>query len=147
MLDDVARSRHGTAINSPFRLLGQIADDDAELCFTRYRCFDPEIGSWISSDPLEVAGGLNLYGFDGAPTDVVDPLGLAVDKKPHSAGQEDPALCNGWKPDPKKDLDWRGTGKDHRDALDEAFRRTGVPREEFEVTRWGRTKVRQKPTG
>ncbi|MGC4064593.1 MAG: RHS repeat-associated core domain-containing protein [Polyangiaceae bacterium] len=78
--DETSRARYGTAINSPFRLLGQVADDDAELCFTRYRCFDPEIGSWISSDPLEVAGGLNLYGFDGAPTDVVDPLGLAGNK-------------------------------------------------------------------
>ncbi|MGC4064589.1 MAG: RHS repeat-associated core domain-containing protein [Polyangiaceae bacterium] len=78
--DETSRSRYGTAINSPFRLLGQVADDDAELCFTRYRCFDPEIGSWISSDPLEVAGGLNLYGFDRAPTDVVDPLGLAGNK-------------------------------------------------------------------
>ncbi|MGC4064599.1 MAG: RHS repeat-associated core domain-containing protein [Polyangiaceae bacterium] len=85
--DETARSRYGTAINSPFRLLGQVADDDAELCFTRYRCFDPEIGSWISSDPLEVAGGLNLYGFDGAPTDVVDPLGLAGNKHENIAGQ------------------------------------------------------------
>ncbi|MGC4070548.1 MAG: RHS repeat-associated core domain-containing protein [Polyangiaceae bacterium] len=76
--DETSRARYGTAINSPFRLLGQVADDDAELCFTRYRCFDPEIGSWISSDPLEIEGGLNLYGFDGAPTDVVDPLGLAT---------------------------------------------------------------------
>ncbi|MGC4064587.1 MAG: RHS repeat-associated core domain-containing protein [Polyangiaceae bacterium] len=82
--DETSRARYGTAINSPFRLLGQVADDDAELCFTRYRCFDPEIGSWISSDPLEVAGGLNLYGFDGAPTDVVDPLGLATGRgNPH----------------------------------------------------------------
>ncbi|MGC4064584.1 MAG: RHS repeat-associated core domain-containing protein [Polyangiaceae bacterium] len=79
-VDETARARYGTAINSPFRLLGQVADDDAELCFTRYRCFDPEIGSWISSDPLEVEGGLNLYGFDGAPTDVVNPLGLAGNK-------------------------------------------------------------------
>ncbi|MGC4064586.1 MAG: RHS repeat-associated core domain-containing protein [Polyangiaceae bacterium] len=78
--DETARSRYGTAINSPFRLLGQVADDDAELCFSRYRWFDPEIGSWISSDPLEIEGGLNLYGFDGAPTDVVDPLGLAGNK-------------------------------------------------------------------
>jgi RHS repeat-associated protein len=78
--DETARARYGTAINSPFRLLGQVADDDAELCFTRFRCFDPEVGSWISSDPLEIAGGLNLYGFDGAPTDVVDPLGLAGNK-------------------------------------------------------------------
>jgi RHS repeat-associated protein len=86
-VDDAARARYGTAINSPFRLLGQVADDDAELCFTRFRCFDPEVGSWISSDPLELEGGLNLYGFDGAPTDVVDPLGLAVDNKPHRRKQ------------------------------------------------------------
>jgi RHS repeat-associated protein len=86
--DDAARARYGTAINSPFRLLGQVADDDAELCFTRYRCFDPEIGAWISSDPLEIAGGLNLYGFDGAPTDVVDPLGLATGGgNPHGPAQ------------------------------------------------------------
>ncbi|MGC4064591.1 MAG: RHS repeat-associated core domain-containing protein [Polyangiaceae bacterium] len=74
--DETARSRYGTAINSPFRLLGQVADDDAELCFSRYRWFDPEIGSWISSDPLEIEGGLNLYGFDGAPTDVVESVGV-----------------------------------------------------------------------
>jgi RHS repeat-associated protein len=85
-VDDTARARYGTAINSPFRLLGQVADEDAELCFTRFRCFDPEIGSWISSDPLELEGGLNLYGFDGAPTDVVDPLGLAGSK--HDDGAE-----------------------------------------------------------
>ena len=30
-------------------------------------------------------------------------------------------------------------GATYRDALDEAFRRTGVPREEFTVARWGRT--------
>jgi hypothetical protein len=36
------------------------------------------------------------------------------------------------------DLDWRGTGKKLKDALDEAFRRTGVAREEFRVTRWAK---------
>jgi hypothetical protein len=53
-----------------------VVDHDAELCFTRFRCFGQDTGSWISTDPLEVAGGLNLYGFDGSPTRVVDPLGL-----------------------------------------------------------------------
>ncbi|MGZ3461574.1 MAG: polymorphic toxin type 47 domain-containing protein, partial [Archangium sp.] len=44
-----------------------------------------------------------------------------------------------WKPGPN-DLDWRGTGKGVSDALDEAFKRTGVSREEFAVTKWGRDK-------
>jgi len=36
------------------------------------------------------------------------------------------------------DLDWRGSGKSANDALVEAFNRTGHPREEFSVTKWGR---------
>ncbi|HEX5754674.1 MAG TPA: polymorphic toxin type 47 domain-containing protein, partial [Archangium sp.] len=44
-----------------------------------------------------------------------------------------------WKPGPN-DLDWRGMGKGLSDALNEAFKRTGVSREEFSVTRWGKDK-------
>jgi hypothetical protein len=43
----------------------------------------------------------------------------------------------GWRPGPN-DLDWRGMGRGLPEALDEAFKRTGVMREEFAVTRWGR---------
>ncbi len=45
-----------------------------------------------------------------------------------------------WKPGPN-DVDWRGTGKGLTEALDEAFKRTGVSREEFAVTRWGKDKL------
>jgi uncharacterized protein RhaS with RHS repeats len=55
-----------------------VHDEDAELAWTRFRCFDADTGTWISTDPLGVAGGLNLYGFDGSPSDVVDPLGLST---------------------------------------------------------------------
>jgi RHS repeat-associated protein len=65
-------------VESPFRLLGQVHDEDADLSWTRFRCFDADTGTWISTDPLEIAGGLNLYGLDGSPSDVVDPLGLAT---------------------------------------------------------------------
>nr|RNJ64667.1 MAG: hypothetical protein EDM05_35305 [Leptolyngbya sp. IPPAS B-1204] len=44
-----------------------------------------------------------------------------------------------WKFDPSRDLDWRGRGENQyqnfQQALDEAFKRTGVPREEFEITK------------
>jgi RHS repeat-associated protein len=68
----------GPRVESRFRLLGQVNDEDAELSWTRFRCFDADTGTWISTDPLGINGGLNLYGFDGAPSDVVDPLGLSV---------------------------------------------------------------------
>ena len=37
------------------------------------------------------------------------------------------------------DLDLRGTGKTYKDALDEAFRRTGIDKSNFEVTKWGKS--------
>jgi len=36
------------------------------------------------------------------------------------------------------DLDWRCTGKTEKDALTEAFKRTGQNREDFEVKDWGK---------
>jgi len=36
------------------------------------------------------------------------------------------------------DLDWRGKGKTFNDALNEAFEKTGVDRNKFEVTKWGK---------
>ncbi|WP_430458808.1 polymorphic toxin type 47 domain-containing protein [Pseudomonas sichuanensis] len=48
-----------------------------------------------------------------------------------------------WKFDPEKDLDYRtlpgNPFEQVRIALDEAFRRTGVPKSEFEVVKWVKT--------
>jgi RHS repeat-associated protein len=63
-------------VESPFRLLGQYADDETGLCHTRFRYFKAATGRWLSPDPLGIAGGRNLLAFDGAPTADVDPLGL-----------------------------------------------------------------------
>lgn len=38
------------------------------------------------------------------------------------------------------DLDWRKTDKTYKDALDEAFKKTGFPKDEFVVTKWSHTK-------
>src|SRR5690606_5047393 len=65
--DDEARGKYGTArtdgvegestpVTSPFRLLGQVIDEDADLCWTRFRCFDAETESWVSTDPLGLDG-------------------------------------------------------------------------------------------
>jgi RHS repeat-associated protein len=85
----VTRGARGTAtgIESPFRLLGQVADEDAELGWTRFRCFDAETGRWLSPDPLGIDGGSNLSALGGAPTLTVDVRGLSTDEKPHRRKQ------------------------------------------------------------
>ena len=55
-------------------------------------------------------------------------------------GWIDPLGLEPWTPNPGVDLDWSDSpDKTHLDALDEAFRRTGVPREDFTPTQWGTT--------
>ncbi|WP_437495047.1 RHS repeat-associated core domain-containing protein [Sorangium sp. So ce1014] len=75
--DSTSVVNYRTTMESPFRLLGQYADDETGLCCTRFRFFDPETGGWCSPDPLGIAGGLNLFAFGGAPVVDVDPLGLS----------------------------------------------------------------------
>ena len=120
-------------VASPFRLLGQYHDEETGLCYTRFRYFEAATGRWLSPDPLGVVGGANLLGFNGNPLNAVDPLGLACDPKDKTRYLLGP-----------NDLDWRGTGKTADDALKEAFRRTGMPIEDFEQTKsaknlWNKT--------
>jgi RHS repeat-associated protein len=75
--DPVSERNRGRKIESPFRLVGQIADEETGLCWTRFRAFDPHVGRWLSPDPIGINGGFNLFAFDGAPSVDIDPLGLA----------------------------------------------------------------------
>jgi RHS repeat-associated protein len=81
--DPRSEGQRGRKVSSPFRMLGQVADEETGLCWTRFRCFDPEVGRWVSPDPLGFAGGNDLFGFDGSPVRMVDPLGLASKGNPH----------------------------------------------------------------
>jgi RHS repeat-associated protein len=52
-------------------------DPETGFYYYGYRYYDPELGRWLTRDPLEEQGGLNLYGFCG--NDAVnkwDKLGL-----------------------------------------------------------------------
>jgi RHS repeat-associated protein len=46
---------------------------------TLYRAYDADAGRWLSSDPIGMAGGLNLYSYGAdAPVRFADPLGLRI---------------------------------------------------------------------
>ena len=62
---------------SELRYQGQIYDQETGLYYNRHRYFDPELGQYISPDPVGFAGGLRPQGYVHNPLEWVDPLGLA----------------------------------------------------------------------
>ncbi len=50
---------------NPFRFSTKYADDVAGLYYYGYRYYSPELGRWMSRDPIGEDGGVNLYGFVG----------------------------------------------------------------------------------
>ena len=61
----------------PFGFAGGLYDEDTKLVHFGYREYDPEIGRWLSKDPLLFGGGdSNLYGYVlQDPVNLVDPTG------------------------------------------------------------------------
>ncbi|BBA32302.1 cell-wall associated Rhs family protein with YD-repeats [Methylocaldum marinum] len=65
------------ATDCPLRYPGQYADDETGLHYNTFRYYDPEIGRFISPDPIGLVGGFNLYQYAPNATGWIDPLGWA----------------------------------------------------------------------
>ncbi|WP_175517936.1 polymorphic toxin-type HINT domain-containing protein [Thiothrix caldifontis] len=65
-------------ITNNLRLAGQYYDAETGLHYNYFRYYDPEIGRYITSDPIGLAGGINTYAYVGGnPLYWIDPLGLS----------------------------------------------------------------------
>lgn len=65
------------AKENAFRFSTKRTDNTTDLVLYEYRLCNPNTGRWLSRDPLEEAGGENLYGFVGNnPISIFDVLGL-----------------------------------------------------------------------
>jgi RHS repeat-associated protein len=60
---------------TPFRFPGQIEDPETGLHYNRYRTYDPETGRYLTHDPIELEGGMNLYAYGPNPIAWIDPMG------------------------------------------------------------------------
>jgi RHS repeat-associated protein len=65
-----------------FGFQGQFLDTESGLYNYGYRNYSPHLGRWLSKDPIEERGGINLYGMIGNdPVNGVDHLGLLSNGK------------------------------------------------------------------
>ena len=63
-----------------FRFSTKVLDGETGLYYYGYRYYDPETGRWLSRDPIEEQGGLNLYAFvRNNGVNRIDYLGLLDD--------------------------------------------------------------------
>ncbi|MBD9460804.1 RHS domain-containing protein, partial [Pseudomonas sp. PDM05] len=64
-------------IDNPLRFQGQYFDAESGLHYNRHRYYNPDIGRYLTPDPVKLAGGINGYRYVPNPTGWVDPLGLS----------------------------------------------------------------------
>lgn len=76
---------HTGTNNIPFRWLGShgvFNVGGSSLHLTRYRAYDTYTGRFLSSDPIGLGGGPNLYAYClGNPLAYIDPLGLGAEAR------------------------------------------------------------------
>jgi RHS repeat-associated protein len=69
----------GVVARNLVRFQGQQYDEETSLHYNRYRYYDASTGRFVSSDPIKLAGGTNIYQYAPNAQRWVDPLGLARD--------------------------------------------------------------------
>ena len=60
------------------RFQGQYLDRDTGLHYNTFRYYDPDIGRFISPDPIGLMGGINLESYGPNPVGWIDPLGFST---------------------------------------------------------------------
>ena len=86
-----------TRFHQPLRFPGHLHDPETGLHYNRFRYYDPRLGRYLESDPIGIAGGLNLYAYTRNPLREADTRGLSAKcpngkdcPKKGTAEEEDP---------------------------------------------------------
>ena len=79
----------GAEVDVPLRFPGHYHDAETGLFYNRFRYYSPELGRYLQSDPLGLAGGYNVYAYPANPLTSVDLQGLHPDQESKNEGEGD----------------------------------------------------------
>jgi RHS repeat-associated protein len=79
----ISEAGRKAGFGNPIRFQGQYWDEETGLHYNRYRYYDPLAGRFVSSDPIKLAGGINLQHYAPNPLEWIDPLGLVGKSLPN----------------------------------------------------------------
>lgn len=65
-------------IRIPFLIQGQYYDHETELVYNIFRYYDPELGRYISEDPIGLVGGIAMHAYVKSSLLEVDLFGLSA---------------------------------------------------------------------
>lgn len=116
---------------NPWRFPGQYEDPETGLFYNRFRYYDPELGRYLSEDPIGLAGGLAQYSYVFDPETWIDPLGLALQPVDFS---NSPDLFPAG-PGQKSIVQIPMQGTRERDFT-QAFKESGIPRSQAADYTW-----------
>jgi RHS repeat-associated protein len=69
------------ADENPIRFSSEYFDEELGLVYYNFRYYSPELGRWLSRDPIEEQGGYNIYAMVGnAPVNFWDYLGFGYEE-------------------------------------------------------------------
>ncbi len=69
-------------VEQNLRFQGQYFDDETGLHYNTFRYYDPEVGRFVTQDPIGLSGGTNLYHYAANPYGWIDPWGWMAFWKP-----------------------------------------------------------------
>ncbi|MET3052349.1 RHS repeat-associated core domain-containing protein [Pseudomonas alkylphenolica] len=88
-------------VEQNLRFQGQYFDDETGLHYNTFRYYDPEVGRFVTQDPIGLQGGINLYKYAMNPVVWIDPWGLtcssdakALRENMVAAGKSEPSFKN-----------------------------------------------------
>jgi len=90
---ELIRATGPMAKANPFGWSDKITDPETGLSYYGHRYYNPSTGRWLSRDPLQEQGAVNLYGYvDNDPSDYFDTDGQARGDGPGPGPRHDPPI-------------------------------------------------------